>query len=103
MLIIDEISCDNNDDVYYTMKHVQGDSLGCVLKKLAEGDKSYISKFPLNRLLSIFLRICDGVAFAHSKGVIHRDLKPDNIMIGDFNCYFRVLMQGKLTQTIVLS
>ena len=81
---VHEISCDNNDDVYYTMKHVQGDSLGCVLKKLAEGDKSYISKFPLNRLLSIFLRICDGVAFAHSKGVIHRDLKPDNIMIGDF-------------------
>ena len=81
---VHEISCDNNDDVYYTMKHVHGDSLGCVLKKLSEGDKRYISKFPLNRLLSIFLRICDGVAFAHSKGVIHRDLKPDNIMIGDY-------------------
>ncbi|MDP7421264.1 MAG: hypothetical protein QGH40_05265 [bacterium] len=35
-------------------------------------------------LLNIFLKICDGVAFAHSQGVIHCDLKPGNIMVGDF-------------------
>lgn len=81
---VHEISCDTNDDVYYTMKYVQGDSLGCVLDKLVQGDKEYLNRFPLIRLLNIFLRVCDGVAFAHSKGVIHRDLKPDNIMIGDF-------------------
>ncbi|MCH2206912.1 MAG: protein kinase [Lentisphaerales bacterium] len=81
---VHEISCDTNDDIYYTMKYVQGDSLGCVLDKLAADDKEYLAKFPLTRLLNIFLRICDGVAFSHSKGVIHRDLKPDNIMIGDF-------------------
>ena len=36
------------------------------------------------QLLQIVLKICDAVAFAHSQGVIHRDLKPDNIMIGSF-------------------
>ncbi len=33
-------------------------------------------------LLSVFLKVCDAVSYAHSRGVVHRDLKPDNIMIG---------------------
>ena len=40
--------------------------------------------YSLPDLLNIFLKVCDGIAFAHSKGVIHRDLKPDNIMVGEF-------------------
>ena len=38
----------------------------------------------LERLLRIFLRVCDAVAFAHDRGVLHRDLKPSNVMVGAF-------------------
>ncbi|MFH1998851.1 MAG: protein kinase [Planctomycetota bacterium] len=36
------------------------------------------------RLLQIYLKICETLAFAHSKNVIHRDLKPGNIMVGEY-------------------
>ena len=36
------------------------------------------------RALNVFLHVCDAVAFAHSRGVIHGDIKPDNVMVGSF-------------------
>ncbi len=38
----------------------------------------------LPQLVEIVLRVCDGIAFAHSRGIIHRDIKADNIMVGEF-------------------
>ncbi len=38
----------------------------------------------LDAHLDVFLRVCQAVAFAHDRGVLHRDLKPDNVMIGSF-------------------
>jgi len=60
--------------VFYVMKLVHGLRLD-----------RFMDKTPLlPDRLSVFLKICDAVAFAHSQGVIHRDLKPANVMIGDF-------------------
>jgi WD40 repeat protein len=40
--------------------------------------------WPLAARLEVFCKVCDAMAFAHARGVLHRDIKPDNVMVGDF-------------------
>ena len=81
---IHEMANDEKGNVYYTMKYVDGLTLTDVLKNIRKGLTQYIEQYPLSRLLNIFQKTCDAVAFAHSRGVMHQDLKPSNIMIGDY-------------------
>jgi len=60
--------------IYYSMKLVRG-------KRLDEYTREVTSN---KDRLRKFQSVCDAVAFAHSHGVVHRDLKPQNIMIGAF-------------------
>jgi serine/threonine-protein kinase len=69
---------------YFTMKRVQGKTLRSALSSLRAGDPEARESYPLRRLLAAFDRVCLAVAFAHSRGVVHRDLKPDNVMLGEF-------------------
>ena len=73
---------------YFTMKRIRGVTLANILRRLKEGDEELLKTYTRQRLLEIFLAICNGVAFAHSKGIIHRDLKPSNIMVGDYGEVF---------------
>jgi serine/threonine-protein kinase len=65
---------------YFTMLYVRGKTLTDLLADESGAD----SREAYFRFLNIFLRVLDAVAFAHSRGVVHRDLKPDNIMVGNF-------------------
>jgi serine/threonine protein kinase len=60
--------------VFYAMKYVRGSRLDEFAKQ-TESFKDRLRKFQA---------VCDAVAFAHAHGVVHRDLKPQNIMIGSF-------------------
>ena len=63
------------------MKLIEGQSFTNHLRSLPPPPWSWSV---LDSVLSIFVKVCDAVAFAHSRGVIHLDLKPDNIMLGPF-------------------
>jgi len=60
--------------IFYAMKYVRGSRL----------DEYAAHGASLRDRLRKFQAVCDAVAFAHAHGVIHRDLKPQNIMIGSF-------------------
>lgn len=70
--------------IYYTMKLIEGRTLRDILKDIRDGNADTIQRFPISRLLTVFQKVCDGLAYAHSRRVIHRDLKPDNVMVGEF-------------------
>ena len=69
---------------FFTMKLVEGQSLARIVRLLRMGDADARREFPLTRRLYIFGQLLNCMAYAHDRGVIHRDLKPDNVMIGDY-------------------
>lgn len=81
---VHELGVDPAGRVFYTMKFVNGTTLAEVLAGLHLGTEEAVKKYPLSFLLTVFQKVCDAIAFAHSRGVHHRDLKPENVMIGDF-------------------
>ena len=80
---VHELGLDPEGKVFYTMKFVNGVTLGAILGGLRKGDQDVIANFSFGHLLGIFSKICDAIEFAHSRNVIHRDLKPENVMVGE--------------------
>ena len=60
--------------VYYAMKLVRGEPLDVWAARTPSRTER----------LRAFLRVCEAVGFAHANGVLHRDLKPGNVMVGEF-------------------
>ncbi len=81
---VHDMGANDKDQPYYTMKYVRGTSLKKVLHGLINHDPVALSQWPLGGLLTVFQKICDALAFAHSRSVVHRDLKPDNVMLGEY-------------------
>jgi serine/threonine-protein kinase len=75
--------------LWFTMKEVRGRTLAEVIDELhaassPEGFGEASAGFTFRRLVDAFARISQAVAYAHKSGYVHRDLKPDNLMVGEF-------------------
>ena len=66
---------------FFAMKLVEGVTLDSILRS-----KTYspVNSTELYRVLDVFVDVCQAISFAHSRGILHCDLKPANIMVGGF-------------------
>jgi serine/threonine-protein kinase len=64
---------DGGSLVYFVMAYVDGESLGVRLSR--EG------AWPIDRTVRVLRDVADALAYAHARGVVHRDIKPDNVLI----------------------
>lgn len=78
---VDRAPGEKGTQPFYVMRVISEQSLHEAIRQLHDG-KWDSARF--RELLGSFVDICNAVAYAHSRGVIHRDLKPQNVMLGEF-------------------
>ncbi len=82
--------------LFFAMKLVEGRTLAALIRALPRG---VLDTATLYTLLDVFTKVCDALAFAHSRGVVHCDVKPANVMVGEFGQVF--LMDWGIARLIV--
>jgi WD40 repeat protein/serine/threonine protein kinase len=70
-----ELGRDASGELFYSMKRVEGRPWNEILEN---------KELNLQENLEILMKVCDAIRFAHDRGVIHRDIKPHNIMVGQY-------------------
>jgi serine/threonine protein kinase len=98
VLTVYELGLNDRNQLYYTTCFVEGGTLADVLDALATREPGAPERFPLLRLLVAFEKICDALALAHSRGIVHAALRPDMVSLGFYGevvvigwCYARLL------------
>lgn len=68
-----ELGRDTQGVPFYSMKHVQGQPWNELIEDKSEAEN-----------IEILMKVCDAIAFAHDRHFLHRDIKPHNVMVGEF-------------------
>ncbi len=79
-----ELGQTDEGEWFFAMKKINGATLFDIIVGLSKQEPEIEAAFGLNRLLSILTQVGDALAYAHVRGVMHRDVKPENIIIGMF-------------------
>jgi serine/threonine protein kinase len=79
---IHDVGVDDDGRYFFVMKYVEGQTLADVIDKLAAGDPLTHAFWTFERRAELMIAVLQALEYAHERGVIHRDVKPENIMVG---------------------
>jgi serine/threonine-protein kinase len=83
-----DVGLDRSGAPYFTMKRVRGRTLKTILRGLRGADPDTVTLYSRRRLLTAFTGVCLAVHYAHTKDVLHLDLKPTNVMLDEFGALY---------------
>jgi serine/threonine-protein kinase len=81
---VHDVGVDASGEPVIVMKRIEGRPWSHLMRDAAEISRRFGATDPLEWNLRTLASVCNAVHFAHSRGILHRDLKPDNVMIGEF-------------------
>lgn len=79
-----EVGMDSKGRYYFTMKLVSGITLHEILEGLGRNDPDFTRTWDLERLVDVVIQVGQVLSYAHVHGVVHCDVKPENIVAGSF-------------------
>jgi serine/threonine-protein kinase len=86
---VHDLGQDADGRPYYVMKLIRGETLKDAIRRFHQADvpgrEPGERRLALRQLLGRFVAVCNAIAYAHSRGVLNRDCKPDNCLLGPFN------------------
>lgn len=80
-----DLGFDDEGHLFFTMKRIEGTNLKDFIEELEPGR---LDRKTLLTLLEVLVKVCDALAFAHDRGVIHCDLKPEHIVMAEYGQVF---------------
>ena len=81
---VHDVGVDASGEPVIVMKRIEGRAWSELMRDPAEIARRFQATDPLEWNLRTLASVCNAVHFAHSRGILHRDVKPDNVMIGEF-------------------
>ena len=79
---IHDVGVDDDGRYFFVMKYVAGQTLADIIDRLADGDAATHAFWSFERRVELMIAVLQALDYAHEQGVIHRDVKPENIMVG---------------------